>query len=81
MTTINDLMSLKDRRALVTGATGGLGRAISDTLAELGADLILIDRPGSDFDSLVESLSEQWGCDIDHKECRSEEHTSELQSH
>lgn len=69
MTTINDLMSLKDRRALVTGATGGLGRAISDTLAELGADLILIDRPGSDFDSLVESLSEQWGCDIDHKEC------------
>ena len=41
MTTIKELSNLKGRRALITGATGGLGRIMADTLAELGADLRL----------------------------------------
>ena len=69
MTTIKDLIDLKGRRALVTGAAGGLGKAMADTLAELGADLVLVDRPGSDFDSLSENLIERWDAKVEQRFC------------
>jgi NAD(P)-dependent dehydrogenase (short-subunit alcohol dehydrogenase family) len=69
VTTIKKLMSLKGRRALITGATGGLGKVMADTLAELGADLVLVDRPGSDFQSLRETLTQRWGIKIKHRHC------------
>lgn len=56
MAMISELISLKGRRAMITGATGGLGRVLADTLAELGASLLLVDRPGSDFEPLVDEL-------------------------
>lgn len=56
MKTIAELINMKGRRALITGATGGIGRVIAQTLAELGADLILVDRPGSDYQSLGEEI-------------------------
>ncbi len=43
MTTVKELSNLFGRRALITGSTGGLGKVITDTLAELGADLVLVD--------------------------------------
>ena len=52
MKTINNLMSLKGRRALVTGACGFLGKAICETLIELECDLILFDLPGSNFSEI-----------------------------
>lgn len=60
MTTLKQLMDLRGRRALITGANGGLGRVMADTLAELGADLILVDRPGTDFQSLEKDLQDRW---------------------
>src|SRR3989338_3914914 len=69
MTTIKELTSLKGRRALITGANGGLGKVMADTLAELGADLVLVDRPGSDFQSLAENLTQHWGIKIQHRHC------------
>lgn len=69
VTTIKELMSLKGRRALITGATGGLGKVMADTLAELGADLVLVDRPGSDFQSLTEGLIQRWGIEIQCRHC------------
>lgn len=57
MSTISQLMNLRGRRALLTGAMGGLGRVMAHTLAELGADLVLVDRPGSDFSELLGELS------------------------
>jgi len=56
VTSFRQLMSLQGRRALITGATGRLGATISETLAELGADLVLVDRPGTVFDPLLQSL-------------------------
>ena len=55
MTTIKELMNLKGRRALITGAAGGLGKVMADTLAELGADLVLVDRPDTDFQCLTDT--------------------------
>ncbi len=80
MTTISELSNLKGRRALITGATGGLGKVMADTLAELGADLVLIDRPGADFETLKSALTEQWGAKVEHHSCDLEfqEQRSEL---
>ncbi|MEQ1794861.1 MAG: SDR family oxidoreductase [Nitrospira sp.] len=60
MPAISELMSLRGRRALITGAAGGLGRVLADTLAELGADLVLVDRPGSNLELLAKELTERW---------------------
>lgn len=79
VSTIKELMDLKGRRALITGATGGLGKVMADTLAELGADLVLVDRPGSDFENLTLTLIERWCvniekycCDLELQEDRAE---------
>lgn len=69
VTTIKELMNLKGRRALITGATGSLGKVIADTLAELGADLVLVDRPCSDFQKLTETLTQRWGIKVQHRHC------------
>lgn len=69
MTTLRELMSLNGRRALVTGATGHLGRVMADTLAELGAELLLVDRPNSDFLSLENHLRERWSTNACSCEC------------
>ena len=69
MSTVNELSNLSGRRALITGATGGLGRVFADTLAELGADLVLVDLPGSDFQTLNESLIMRWGTRVENHNC------------
>ena len=56
MRTIKDLMSLKGRTALVTGACGFLGKVICETLIELESNLILLDLPGSNFIEISENL-------------------------
>jgi len=62
-------MSLKGRSALITGATGELGKVFSDTLAELGADLILVDRPGTELDKLCIELKNRWGIESNYLQC------------
>lgn len=73
MSTIKELINLTSRRAVITGATGGLGRVVSNTLAELGADLILVDRPGSDIETLADELFQRWGTKVQYKCCDLEE--------
>lgn len=60
MSSIRELMSLRGRRALVTGAAGGLGRVMADALAELGADLVLVDLPGAALDEVASAVRERW---------------------
>ena len=69
MTTIKELSDLHGRRALITGAAGVLGRVFAETLAELGADLVLVDLPGSDFRTLNEGLIERWGVKVENHIC------------
>lgn len=59
MSKVHQLMSLGGRRALITGAAGELGKAMASALASLGADLLLIDRHGSDFTELSEILKDE----------------------
>ncbi|MEO6793871.1 MAG: SDR family NAD(P)-dependent oxidoreductase [Mycobacterium sp.] len=49
-------MDLNGRTALLSGATGGLGRAIANALAERGAKLILSSRKADDLKQLAGSL-------------------------
>ncbi|WP_264078579.1 SDR family NAD(P)-dependent oxidoreductase, partial [Mycobacterium szulgai] len=49
-------MELTGKIVLLTGATGGLGRAIATALAERGAQLILSSRQQQELDQLARSL-------------------------
>lgn len=76
MITLKQLTDLHGRRALITGATGCLGRVFAHALAQQGAELVLVDRPGSDFEALTTDLS-RWSvrvqshaCDIESQEQR-----------
>jgi NAD(P)-dependent dehydrogenase (short-subunit alcohol dehydrogenase family) len=53
-------MNMCGRRVMITGATGHLGRMMANTLGEMGAELLLVDRPGSDFLSIEREMSERW---------------------
>lgn len=57
MARLESMMDMRGKRALVTGAAGSLGHVIAETLAELGADLVLVDRPGTNFGEQVSSLA------------------------
>lgn len=65
MTTISELGSLKGRRALITGAAGFLGNVFSDTLAELGSDLVLVDLQESKLEELSITLQKRWGISVE----------------
>ncbi len=69
MTTIAKLMSLKGRQALITGAAGGIGRVIAQTLAELGANLLLVDLPGAQYGTIVQEIEQDWGVKVQTLDC------------
>jgi NAD(P)-dependent dehydrogenase (short-subunit alcohol dehydrogenase family) len=63
------LSDMAGRRVLVTGGTGHLGRVIAETLAEQGASVVLLDRPGSPFQEVEAQLRATWGVDCQSIAC------------
>ena len=49
-------MELRGKTVLLTGATGGLGRAIATALAERGAGLVVSSRKAEELESLASEL-------------------------
>ena len=43
MKSVQELMTMRGRVCLITGGAGHIGRAMAEALAELGADLVLVD--------------------------------------
>jgi len=68
MSTYKDLASLSGRKALITGAAGGLGKVFADTLGELGANLILVDLPGTLLEDLALKMKEKWKIKVNYYE-------------
>ncbi|MBQ3685726.1 MAG: SDR family oxidoreductase [Candidatus Methanomethylophilaceae archaeon] len=50
--------------ALVTGASGGIGRELSLTLAENGYDLIVVARRADELDRLAEEIGSRFGREV-----------------
>jgi NAD(P)-dependent dehydrogenase (short-subunit alcohol dehydrogenase family) len=58
---LQELLSLKGKTAVVTGGAGYLGTAISETLAELGANLVLASRDQAKCAVKCEEIVQQTG--------------------
>ena len=61
MKSLSELMSLKGRVALVTGGAGLVGTAICESLAELGADLVVLDFAEDNCRKITTCLQEKFG--------------------
>lgn len=55
---LSDLISLKKRKALITGSGAGIGRAIAYRFAEAGADLELVDINEESLNALKRELEQ-----------------------
>lgn len=60
MRSIRELSSLSGRVALVTGATGTVGPVFCDTLAELGATVVICDMEQAKCQTLADKLAEKY---------------------
>ncbi len=60
-TNVLNLFRLEGRRALITGGAKGLGRVMSEALAEAGADVVLTGRTLSDCETAAKEIAEATG--------------------
>lgn len=65
MKSIHALMDMTDRVSLVTGATGHIGKAIAETLGELGSHLVLLDLDKSKLEEVSVEFKEKFGIRVE----------------
>lgn len=56
---MNNRWNLKNKKALVTGATRGIGRAVVDEFLKLGAEVFIVARNQKDIDDLLRIKSDE----------------------
>src|SRR5580704_9311275 len=61
---LQQLLSLQGKTAVITGGAGYLGTAISETLAELGANIVLASRDRAKCATKCEEIVQQVGSSI-----------------
>lgn len=61
MSKISSMLELKGKRALVTGAASGIGRAAVEALAGQGADVVLCDLKPEELPAIAERLAAENG--------------------
>jgi NAD(P)-dependent dehydrogenase (short-subunit alcohol dehydrogenase family) len=61
MKSIGELMGLHGRTALVTGGGGHIGAAICETVAELGAAVVVVDKEAAACTAVAERISDLYG--------------------
>ena len=57
-------LHLKGKRAVITGASRGIGRAVTEVLAEEGCDLVIAARDGKRLAELAETLTGKFGVEV-----------------
>ena len=60
MPTIQEQMDLHNRTAIITGGAGYLGRTMAHTLAEAGANIVIVDINSEKIDTVCRELEEKW---------------------
>jgi NAD(P)-dependent dehydrogenase (short-subunit alcohol dehydrogenase family) len=75
MIVITKLINLSGRRALITGANGGVGRVMAHTLAEMGADLVLLDLVGTSLKEIADALTNEFKVNVSVRYCDLESQT------
>jgi len=64
MRSIKELMNLSGRLALVTGGTGHLGKVIIETLAELGANIFILDQDINTIKDFVRQIKKKYNIEV-----------------
>lgn len=61
MDTISSQMNMKGRTVVITGGCGHLGQTMAHTLAEAGADIVIVDMFQDKIDAFCAELQKRWG--------------------
>lgn len=72
MSDIKSMMNMAGKSVAITGGAGHLGRSFSHALAELGAEIILIDYPNKNSEKLISELKDKWGISVRYFDCNLE---------
>lgn len=77
MRDLKTMMDMTGRRALITGGAGHLGRTMADSLAELGAEVLLVDVAGAPTQAVGDEIAQRRGttvialdCDLEDADAR-----------
>lgn len=58
--TVNEMLNIKGRTCLITGACGKVGQALSFALSEMGCNLVLLDHPKTNLKELKNQISNKF---------------------
>ena len=64
MRSLRELTEMRGRVALITGGAGKIGSAMAEALAELGADIVLLDVNATALEETANRIADQYGVQV-----------------